>query len=112
MTSDAQRNANRRSAKESTGPRTPQGKARSSQNALKHGAYAEELVPIRRGVFEEDPDEIAVYMRSVVESLAPRDAIEVALANRIAFCMLRLNRADRFETEARRHRVGRHGRTA
>src|SRR6185295_10000903 len=29
--------ANRRNAKHSTGPRTPQGKTKSSQNSLKHG---------------------------------------------------------------------------
>jgi hypothetical protein len=37
MTSDRQIEANRRNAKFSTGPRTKQGKAASSRNALRHG---------------------------------------------------------------------------
>lgn len=37
MTSKAQRSANRRNAKKSTGPKTNKGKAASSANARKHG---------------------------------------------------------------------------
>jgi hypothetical protein len=37
MTSDRQIEANRRNAKLNTGPRTKQGKAASSRNALRHG---------------------------------------------------------------------------
>lgn len=37
MTTDRRRHANRRNAQRSTGPKTPAGKARSSQNARKHG---------------------------------------------------------------------------
>lgn len=40
MTSDAQRAANRRNASQSTGPRTADSKATTSQNARQHGATA------------------------------------------------------------------------
>ena len=42
MASEAQTNANRENAQKSTGPTTEEGKARSSQNSLKHGAYVVE----------------------------------------------------------------------
>ena len=37
MSSQTRIDANRRNAQNSTGRRTPEGKARSSQNALRHG---------------------------------------------------------------------------
>ena len=42
---------NRRNAQHSTGPRTPEGRACSAQNATKHGLYAKSLV-----IRGEDPD--------------------------------------------------------
>ena len=44
MASQAQITANRENAKKSTGPKTAEGKSRSSQNALKHGYNSAELV--------------------------------------------------------------------
>ena len=44
MTSEKQRKANRQNAKKSTGPRTEDGKASTSQNALKHGLLARDAV--------------------------------------------------------------------
>ena len=48
MATNAQINANRKNAKKSTGPRTPEGKERSSKNALKHGLLARGLRHPRR----------------------------------------------------------------
>ena len=44
MASAAQTIANRLNAQKSTGPRTPEGKAVVSQNAVKHGLLAEQVV--------------------------------------------------------------------
>ncbi len=44
MSTEAQKLANRRNAQKSTGPRTPQGKAAVSQNAVKHGLLAAHVV--------------------------------------------------------------------
>jgi hypothetical protein len=65
MATAAQITANRANALHSTGPATPEGKARVSQNALKHGLTSKHLV-IR-------PDEEA-------EFATLRDALEAELA--------------------------------
>jgi len=44
MTTERQIASNQRNASKSTGPRTPEGKAKSRANALKHGLAAETLV--------------------------------------------------------------------
>src|SRR5438552_1606193 len=44
MSSIKQLQANRANAQRSTGPRTSEGKTKSSRNALKHGLYAEQLL--------------------------------------------------------------------
>ena len=43
-TTSAQLEANRQNAQKSTGPRTPEGKAASKMNALKHGVLASSTV--------------------------------------------------------------------
>ena len=52
MATKAQIKANRENAKKSTGPRTEEGKARVSLNALKHGLLARDAV-----LPSEDPAE-------------------------------------------------------
>lgn len=96
-TSDAQLAANRANAQRSTGPRTADGKARSSRNATRHGIYARRELAIENGPFEEDPDEVAEFLRESVEALAPRDVLETARANRIALLQLQERRLDAWE---------------
>ncbi len=44
MATEAQTNANRANSQKSTGPRTAEGKAAVSQNAVKHGLFGHEAV--------------------------------------------------------------------
>jgi hypothetical protein len=93
MTSRAQINANRDNALQSTGPRTPAGKGRSSKNALCHGLRAE--VPVLPG---ESPKEWEAHRAGILQSLSPSGALEEALAGRVALCLWRLRRVAAYET--------------
>jgi hypothetical protein len=56
MATEAQINANRANARNSAGPRTPEGKAVVSQNAVTRGFLARETV-----IQGEDPKEFEFY---------------------------------------------------
>jgi hypothetical protein len=88
MATEAQIKANRRNAKKCTGPRTPQGKARSSQNATMHG-----LTAARDIIKSESQAEFDHHRRRFFAELAPATAIEYALAERIISLAWRLRRA-------------------
>ena len=71
----------------STGPRTAEGKARSSRNALKHGLTAAELV-IQSGE-ESEFDELLADLQ---DNLQPRGALEDILFNQIVHAAWNLRR--------------------
>lgn len=77
MLTPKQAAANAANAQLSTGPTTPEGKARSSRNALKHGLTAREVVlePGREAEFE-------AYRDALREDLGPQGAAEMELFNR------------------------------
>ncbi len=87
-------NANRQNAKKSTGPKTPEGKARASMNALKHGLRASSLaVPIL-----ENAEDWEVHRDLVVRDLAPAGYLETILSERVAVLLWRLGRVVRYES--------------
>jgi len=92
MATTAQIDANRRNAQRSTGPRTEAGRAGASRNALKHGLSARKLI-----VFDEREGDFLAFHDEMREALAPGDAVEEALAERIILCAWRLRRAGRAE---------------
>jgi hypothetical protein len=79
----------------SRGPKTPEGKARSAQNALKHGMRAQKYLVLP----DEDAAEFEALEAALVEELAPVGALQTVLARRVAVAAWRLARADRIETE-------------
>ena len=71
MATAAQIAANQTNAQSSTGPRTEEGKARSAQNATKHGLTSRQFViaPHQREEFDE-------LQSSLLAELAPQGAVE------------------------------------
>jgi hypothetical protein len=98
--SNARAEASRKNGAKSRGPKTPEGKARSAQNALKHGLRAQKYVVLP----EEDADEFAELQAAMVAELAPVGALQTVLARRVAVAAWRLARADRIEVELFAHR--------
>jgi hypothetical protein len=93
--SSARAEASRRNGARSRGPRTPEGKARSAQNALKHGLRAQRFVVLA----VEDAAGFQALEAALIEELAPAGALQSVLAQRVAVAAWRLARADRIEAE-------------
>jgi hypothetical protein len=91
----ARAEASRRNGAKSRGPKTPEGKARSSQNALKHGLRAQKLVVLRH----EDAAGYEAHEEALLAELAPEGPLQTLLARRVAAAAWRLERADRMEAE-------------
>ena len=95
LLSPARAEASRRNGAKSQGPKTPDGKARASRNALKHGLRAERHVVVEG----ESPQAFAAFEAALVADLAPQGALQALLAGRIARAAWRLERAERIEAE-------------
>jgi hypothetical protein len=94
MTTKRQTAANRRNAKKSTGPRTEEGKKRSSQNAMTHGLLSRQVL-----LKEEDPDLFRQVWGALWEELRPEGELETYLAARIVSGIWRMNRIVRIEAQ-------------
>ena len=87
--------ANRLNAQKSTGPRTPEGKARSSLNAVTHGVTSQaSLLP------GEDADELQALGLEMLASVDEGDPVQRALAERVVSLTWRLRRVARAEAAA------------
>ena len=74
-----------------TGPKTQQGKLRSSLNALKHGLTARSSHGLD-AVGRDCPVELQPYLDKVRACYQPSDSVEEELVERIARCLWRLAR--------------------
>ena len=94
MTTEKQKQASRNNAKHSTGPKTDEGKQRSSQNTLKHGLYAVESV-----IPGEDPAEFDDLCHEFGERYLPDGPYERSLVRQMADAEWRLRRITRLEAD-------------
>ncbi len=88
MPSDAQLAANRANALKSTGPRTEEGKARSSQNGARHGLAARTLA-----LSTESDEEYQQLQQEYEARYAPQDEVEHHCLQELIACAWRLRRA-------------------
>lgn len=79
--------ANRVNATHSTGPRTPEGKQRSSRNALRHGLTAASPV-----LPTEDPIAFETHTRAFLDEYQPATPTETQLVRELSDIAWRLNR--------------------
>ena len=93
MRTEKQIRASRENAKKSTGPRTTEGKARASKNALKHGLMAQDAV-----IPGEDPAEFDRHLTKLEDTYLPRNYVEKELVRQIGDTMWRIKRLSRIET--------------
>jgi hypothetical protein len=102
MPTEAQINANRLNAQKSTGPRSPEGKAISSLNALKSGIDAwSHIIP------GEDPAELEALTAQFLLHFHPADPNQLALVDTLISAEWTQRRLRRIEAQLWNYRVER-----
>ena len=102
MTSQRQLEANRANAKRSTGPKTPEGKARSRWNSYNHGLRARILLS------GEDEAEFHQLRARLLDEYDPQTTMGAELVEDLARIMLMKQRAGFYEAailETRREQL-------
>ncbi len=94
MASKKQIEANRKNSKKSTGPKTEEGKAKSSMNALKHGLTSQKV-----WLNEEEKKDFHEFRLGLVDEMEPWGSLETQFVCRIAAQMWRLARVPGIEAE-------------
>jgi len=98
--SHAQVLANRANALKSTGPKTPEGKARSRANGLKHGLTGDGIV-----IPTEDAAELDLRFAALEAEMKPAGTMARQLVGRVALMTIRLDRAAEHEAKAISHKM-------
>ncbi|HVW85010.1 MAG TPA: SEC-C metal-binding domain-containing protein [Bryobacteraceae bacterium] len=92
MATPTQIEASRRNANASTGPRTEEGKARSSRNALKFGLFS-----AKNCIQPGEEEDYATLSNALWDELDPRGPIQQLLATEIVRAAWRLERCAKVE---------------
>jgi len=92
--------ANRDNAQKSTGPKTPEGKAKSSLNAVSHGFAAATYF-----IEGEDPEEFYGLQIDLLREFQPATHMEQILLEKIVHNQWLSLRAIRLQSDALRHRM-------
>jgi len=95
MATNRQIEANRRNSEHSTGPRSEEGKARSSQNALKHCLYAKDIL-----LYWEDFDGYDAFRHQLMLDWEPKTAGEIIYIDQIVQSYFLSRRAISFMQDA------------
>jgi len=93
MPSERKLEANRRNARLSKGPKTPEGKAAVRFNALKHGLAAEHLV-----LDDEDRPQFDQLLAAYLAEYQPQHPTEIDLVHQLVAASWRLRRLRTLET--------------
>ena len=93
MTTKKQAAANKENAKNSTGPKTPEGKAVVAMNAISHGILSQRLF-----LGGENPVEFAGLQDELRQALKPVGILELALVEKIAVALWKQRRMVAAET--------------
>jgi hypothetical protein len=81
--------ANRRNTQRSTGPKTPKGKAKSSQNSITHGVFAKQFL---NGAAPETIAEMEALAAGIQEHYQPVGMVEEILVQKIVVDSARYGR--------------------
>jgi len=93
-TSSCKIEANRRNAQHSTGPKTPEGKAKSSQNSITHGIFVTKFL---NGAAPETVAELETLAAGIREHYQPLGMLEEILVRKIVVEAARYDRVLAFE---------------
>ena len=93
MRTEKQIQASRANGSRSHGPVTPDGKQRSSQNALRHGLLAATVV-----LQHEDTENFQTYLDQHIERFQPVDYVEMNVVEEMVAATWRLHRAWALQT--------------
>jgi hypothetical protein len=100
MSTEAQINANRLNAQKSTGPTSPEGKAKSALNALKSGIDA-----LSHIICGEDPAELETLTEQFLQHYQPADPVQLSLVDTLISAEWIQRRLRRIEAQLWTYRV-------